>query len=184
MKMPADGQLPTYTRDPLLDDPLYRLREAAVAAAIDPGLLKSWVSREPIVLPLGRYDRVAKGSGNARLFTLRRVIAAAITQELSELGITAARAGIIATLITEKELPWRGITPGSPTGSVVILYGDGETAVFPRVGESSSLEEVFVSHERATASPVTCIAAVNIRAVFRKVMTRLAKRGWKDLPIG
>ena len=50
---------------------------------IDPTTFKNWSRSEPPVLMMGERDRAAGGSGHRHLFTLRRVLQAAVTAEKS-----------------------------------------------------------------------------------------------------
>lgn len=80
-----------------LDSPAWLLNSVAASTGVGLAVLKAWLSRDPVVVPLGPYDQEARGKGSARLFTLRRVLAVAITAELVRLGIAPSRAGELAT---------------------------------------------------------------------------------------
>src|SRR5262245_49809887 len=101
---------PTYKPTPELDTPRYLLSDAAAAAGVSPGTLKAWLSREPRVIALGPHDQRGRGKGTARLFTLRRVYAIAMTAELIALGFAASRAGILGFIFTESVLSNKKLT--------------------------------------------------------------------------
>jgi hypothetical protein len=89
-----------YLEIPHLDTPRYILGDVAAAADVSAVTLKMWFSREPLVVPLGPYDRPGR-KGVPRLFTLRRVYATAITSELVSIGFRAAKAGRLAFSFTD-----------------------------------------------------------------------------------
>jgi hypothetical protein len=161
-----------FPRDPLLDDPLYKLGDAAEAAALDVALLRSWLDREPII-ELGRFDQAPQGTGKPRLLTLRRIIAIAIAAELVELGIITSRAGRIATLFTDRELP--AFDTKQSAKPLLVVYPGSELPMklVPSDGASR--------HDQFTAA---AFLAVDYAEILRKVRLRLTRRGWKHLPIG
>src|SRR3954453_14671269 len=102
---PPDLRLPVgvYPQDPELDEPRYLFGDVAAAATMSHSVLKAWVSREPVVIRFGPYDRQPLGKGSARVFTLRRVFCVAITAELVRLGLKASSAGVVAYAYTDSD---------------------------------------------------------------------------------
>jgi hypothetical protein len=165
-----------YPRNALLDEPLFRLSDAAQAAGIDASLLRSWLHREPVIVALGEYDQPAQGTGRRVLLTLRRVISIAIAVEFVELGVITSRAGRAAFLITDEALP--GLDVVNPL--FVIYPGpDPRIEVVPPGPLDRSNQGI------GPKQPAAAFLAVNYSEVRRKVTMRLLKNSrWRHLPIG
>ncbi len=180
-----DGaELPFYCRDLALDSPAYLIGEAARAAGLDAGLLKSWIYRNPRIILLGRYDQKAEGTGRPQRFTLRRVISVAITVELVSLGFTASRAALIAYLFTDGELPRLSFDYLSPVSDIMlIVYSDGSSFV-AAARSNLSVAEVFAFSVEDDRVPAASFLAISYGVIWRRVTRRLVIEGHRELPIG
>ena len=144
-----------------LDEPRYLLGTVATAAGITPNLLKSWVSRSPLVIPFNTNDIAGSGKGHARLFTLRRAINVAVTVELTKLGVKASVAGNVSRLITDTKISVEEVTDIEPVN--LLLRDTGLLVFFNARNPLESLlftteeepPESFLSHHSANSNDET-----------------------------
>ena len=111
-----------------LDTPRWLSADLCSAAGIDLATFKNWSRSDPPVVVMGERDRAAGGSGHRHLFTLRRVLQAAVTAEFVEQGLPPRLAGIAAFACTDMaDAPLPGLIPARqpgelfPTGWTVVL---------------------------------------------------------------
>jgi hypothetical protein len=157
------------------DTPRYVLGDAAAAAGISTSLLKAWITREPIVVPLGDYDLAGRGKGTPRLFTLRRVISIAITAEMVALGINPSRAGNLAFGFTDYEHEeGRYVELESPT---YLIVEPKSTAIILAIDPKSTFDQVLKKTIPSSGEKPASFAVISGGAVKQRVMARLKKRG-------
>jgi hypothetical protein len=165
-----------YPPDPVLDEPMYLLGEAAMAAGISVGLLKSWISREPKVLPLGRYDRKAHGKGSARVLTLRRVFSIAVIAELVSLGIAPSRAGLLAHTLTDFQLQNFGTgTAIGAADSDAILFAYPDDDAFTLASRGVPIDELLERDGPPFSGPGASCVVLSYRAICNRVRKRLGR---------
>jgi hypothetical protein len=167
-----------------LDDPRYLLGDVAAAAGIDVNLTKSWVSREPNIIPLGEHDRQAFGKGSSRLFTLRRILSVAIAAELVRLGLSASHAGLLAHEFTDAKVP--NFETGKDTreyqsldpGTLLVVYPDQEGALYLIPGgEDPTVRKLLRRSRPPSSDPSGSCAVLNYDEILERVMSALAARG-------
>ena len=174
MKDPSKGLKPF---EPIFkfDTPRYVLGDAADAAGISTSLLKAWITREPIVVPLGVYDQVGRGKGTPRLFTLRRVISIAVAAELVALGINPSRAGNLAFGFTDHEHEeGRYVELEGPT---FLIIEPKSTAIILTTDPKTSFDQVLKKTIPSSGEKAASFAVISGGAVKQRVMTRLKERG-------
>jgi hypothetical protein len=167
-----------YDAVPELDTPRYLLGDAAAAAGINPGTLKAWLSREPRVIPFGRYDQAARGKGTPRLLTLRRVYAIAMTSELISLGLIPSRAGLLGFVFTDvhanDDLLQRGLVGiTKPLFIAAHPLQDGFKAFDSDKSFFSSILEGIAPDDEPSISA----AVIDCAALLKRVRARLKERG-------
>jgi hypothetical protein len=173
-----------YPRDPEFDQPRYLLGDAAAAAGLNVNLLKSWLSREPKVIPFGPYDHEAIGKGSARVFTLRRVVSIAIAAELVRLGVTALKAGGLAFSMTDKPFPKlersdpQHVTFGAVTGDALLaVYPDKDGCILIPDGLNPSVRDILKHQGPPMSGPATSCVIISYAAILNRVRAKLAERG-------
>jgi hypothetical protein len=184
MNMTSDENWPTqHARHPILDDPRFLLGDAAAAAGISLNLLKSWVTREPCVIPFGKYDGKPLGKGSARLFTLRRILSVSVAAELVALGVTASRAGLLAHYFTDAKHPTFDAA-GGPTqfnmlrgDALLVTYPDHEA--FDVIPENTdiNLRQLLQRSGGPYSGPASSCAVLSYGAIAERVKSALAARG-------
>jgi hypothetical protein len=171
-------------RNIVLDEPRYLLGDAAAAAGIDVNLAKSWVSREPTVIPLGEHDRKAFGKGSSRVFTLRRILSFAIAAEFVRLGLPASQAGLLAYLYTDAKVP--DFETGKDTSeyqalkpdTLLVVYPDQEGGLYFVSGdEDPPIRELLERSRPPSSEPSASCAVVSYGAILERVTAALAARG-------
>jgi hypothetical protein len=135
-------------------------------------VLKAWLSREPRVVALGPFDREAIGKGSSRVFTLRRVLATALTGELVRLGIAPSRAGASVFAATDDAIASHFIS----SEAVLILHGEDGLTITDKKVTLADLFETNIS-QAADARPPPSFVAVSIGRIFEMVESRLKARG-------
>jgi hypothetical protein len=174
MKAPSKGLKPF---EPIFefDTPRYVLGDAAAAAGISTSLLKAWITRDPIVVPLGVYDQVGRGKGTPRLFTLRRVISIAVTAELVALGINPSRAGNLAFGYTDHEHEeGRYIELESAT---FLIVEPKSTSIILAIDPKTTFDQVLKKTIPSSGERPASFAVISGGAVKQRVMALLKKRG-------
>jgi hypothetical protein len=166
-----------YDAVPELDAPRYLLGDAAAAAGISVNTLKAWVSRDPKIIPLGFYDQEGRGKGTPRLFTLRRVIAIAVTAELTTLGINPSRAGDLALAFTDythEEIAGRIIELDRPTFIVVEPHS---MALILETSAKTTFAQILNKPVPSSGERPASFAVVSGDALKQRVIKRLKERG-------
>jgi hypothetical protein len=157
------------------DTPRYVLGDAAAAADISTSLLKAWITREPIVVPLGDYDLAGRGKGTPRLFTLRRVISIAMTAELVALGINPSRVGNLAFGFTDYEhKEGRCVELDGP---ICLIIEPSTTAIIWTIDAKATLGQILKKTIQSTGEKAASFAVISGGAVKQRVITRLKERG-------
>jgi hypothetical protein len=167
-------------KDARLDEPRFLLGDVAAAAGMSETVLKAWLSRDPKVIPLGPYDKPARGKGSAREFTLRRIISVALVAELVRLGISPGRAGPWAHALTDLNL---GSLYVNWLDETTVLIASPSSEVFTFTNDAVSIAEAlekFNVSGKELLEPPASIAVVSYGAVLRRVQERLSARGKFD----
>src|SRR5262245_20571594 len=160
------SRLSTPVAVPELDKLSYTFEEAAAGVGIKPGLLRTWITRSPIVIALGGREQKPKKGVPGRL-TLRRVIAIALVAELVALGVRPALAGSIAFNFTDGN---RNDRPCLEWRQLPILL------VYPQSGGFRFIPSAELSIKAAfddLACPASFVA-LSASAVIQRVKERLA----------
>lgn len=118
-----------------LDQPLFPVSVAAVAAKVPPNTIRSWFQREQVTLQ--NSDAKASANGLPHLLTLRSVLALAATAELVRQGVKPKEAYAAACewiyIIDEDqglERPDAGLYPDHYTVLISSPYGQ-QTKIVP-----------------------------------------------------
>jgi hypothetical protein len=163
--------LPTAEAPVELDTPAYTLTEAATAADIKPGRLKSWTSRPPLVIPLGPHDQRPTKTARSR-FTLRRVICIAVAAEFVKLGLSTRSAGANAFNFTD--IPQADRPPCVEWPGPLFLIYYPQTQSFNVVGGNPTYNDALKGIERSRPGTVASFAVVSLAVVMQRVRERLA----------
>lgn len=79
----------------------YTAAQVCAVTGVSPELLKSWVSRKPIIVHVSDDDREKQVKGSPIMYTFTRVMQIAITKKLVDSGLSARRAAVIAAGFTD-----------------------------------------------------------------------------------
>lgn len=176
----VSGLAQIYAAGHPTDEPKFLLGDVAAAADLTLPVLRTWVSREPKIIKLGPADIAPQGKGSAIIFTLRRVLNAAIIAELVCLGLTPAKASGYAYELTDAIQPTanderKGYldTPGS----IIKLFprDQGLTVISERKLEEISVRDILSGFERH--QPASSAAILDYDVILSQVISKLKERG-------
>ena len=169
------GDFIRFPTDADFDEPRFLLADAAAVAGISTNLLKSWLSRKPIVIALGPHDREPIGKGSSRVFTLRRILTIALTAEMTRLGITPSHAGLLASSFTD--MAWPGESWETRQNKILVAYPSSNTIslVDGDFCFDAALQKQpgMADHEENPNSFI----AVNFKSLKTSVIKKLMARG-------
>jgi hypothetical protein len=144
--------------------PSGKLKSAAVVAAtkIPMAKLNRWSDRN--IIQMRASDKKATGKGDARGFSLARILQIAIAHALTKLKIPAKDAMAMAAKFTDE--PQRGRELGKPFGTgqtLIIARSDGSSATVANLAPDGDLSSLLTDEAAVIVNVNTIIAAVNRR---------------------
>ena len=164
-----------FDRDAVLDEPKFLLTDVAVVTGISTNVLKSWLSREPIAVQLGPYDRQAMGKGSSRVFTLRRVLSIALAAELIRLGIAPSRSGFMAQWYTDRRIKKEDSWEQRENQLLVAHSSSDPSLLFSFITDKSGIIDLF-EHPETGQTLKSCVV-VNFKQIKADVIEGLKSRG-------
>lgn len=150
--------------------PRWRFRDAMRIAGISHHRLARWLDRG--IVRLRPYDIETQGTGDPRLFSIRRIYQIAITAELTRIGVSADRASRAALAFTDHDQPGRQAGELFADGATwLALTADADLVVRPPDTEGAA--QLFTAG-LAPGLPTT-LAILDLCALVRRVDDALPK---------
>jgi hypothetical protein len=177
-----------------LDVPQFLLGDVAYTAGLSTAVLKAWLSRPPVIVPLGASDMKALGKGSARILTLRRVINICVTAELVRLGLTPKHAGAMSFHITDvvgmvtsvpspskraRVAPTR--SPLDPVNiwarnDVLILASRNKDSAYPVIGDVVLFDVLHQLGKQTDGDDIQACLVVDFSGIYQKALSKLKER--------
>jgi hypothetical protein len=154
-----------------IDNPEFENSVAAQATGVDPTLLQAWANRGLI-----QVTQSIPGQGRRRLYSIRVLISVALLARLTEFGVSASLASLIAGSVTLD--PDLLLTPDSCP--LLMCAGRGPEGTTFRGTPIYRLEELPGVLERRKVESEVCVV-VPVRDVVNSVLTRLKTALGKEI---
>ena len=147
-----------------LDTPRWSSGELCAAAGVDPTTFERWVRCKPPVIAPADEERATRASGGRPLFTLRQALQVALAREFVEQGFTPRRAGLAASVFTERAGPGRPAGHLFPEGWTVLLAHRRNGTWAIKVDPEATLGSQVLQHPIGPAAGGTFVLVNRVHA--------------------